>query len=77
MSMPAATLANLKKALNLLEHETAKRQEDITTQLAQKERITDEESDWLDQAGNLVEEKLVIGKLEEAKDFNATPQHRV
>ena len=70
MISPSLTLADLKKGLGLLENEVKTRKEDILGRLHHQEKVTDEESDWLDNAGNLVDEEHLIMALEVAKDFD-------
>ncbi|KAK0197389.1 hypothetical protein F5146DRAFT_995078 [Armillaria mellea] len=54
------TIAELKKALKLLEDETDQNRKDIKTQLAQKKPVSMEDEEWLDEAGNLVDEVVLI-----------------
>jgi len=70
MASPSLTLADLEKGLRLLENEVNARKEEILSRLHRQEKVTDEESDWLDDAGNLVDEKDLITALGEAKDFD-------
>ncbi|KAK0192755.1 hypothetical protein F5146DRAFT_1136576 [Armillaria mellea] len=52
------TIAELKKALKFLEDETDQKRKDIKTRLTQKKPVSMEDEEWLDEAGNLVDEVL-------------------
>ena len=68
---PGPTLTDLKKAFGLLEKANAAKQDNISAWLAHKEPVTQEEEDWFDGTGNLVDERLLIDTLEQASDFRA------
>ncbi|KAK0237328.1 hypothetical protein EDD85DRAFT_790999 [Armillaria nabsnona] len=65
------TIAELKKALKLLKDETDQRRKDIKTWLAQKKPVSREDEEWLDEAGNLVDEVVLVESLAAAPDLHA------
>ncbi len=48
-------VAEIKKALTLLQEEMDQRRKDINAPLAQKKSVSAEDEVWLDEAGNLVD----------------------
>ncbi|PBK97943.1 hypothetical protein ARMGADRAFT_1027327 [Armillaria gallica] len=69
------TIAELKKALKLLKDETDQRRNNIKTQLAQKKPVSREDEEWLDEAGNLVNEVVLVEGLAAAHDLDAASQN--
>ncbi len=67
--MTAPTLADLRKALGLLEKVNAAKQEDISAHLRHGKAVTQDEEEWLDGAGNMVDERLLVDELGKAADF--------
>ena len=59
----------LQKGLAKLEDSIKARKENLLARLNKKERISNEDENWLDNAGNLVDEELVVDLLERASDY--------
>ncbi|KAK0218493.1 hypothetical protein EDD85DRAFT_990136 [Armillaria nabsnona] len=70
-SMTFPTIHKLKKALQTCKGETEAKRASILARLAEKGPVSAEEEAWLDEAGNFVDEDIVIEKLESASDFGA------
>ncbi|PBL03189.1 hypothetical protein ARMGADRAFT_1069745 [Armillaria gallica] len=64
------TIAGIKKALMLLQEEMDQRRKDINARLAQKKSVSAEDEVWLDEAGNLVDEVVLVESLAAAPDLN-------
>ena len=45
------------------------RKDNLLTCLNMKEKISDEDEEWLDNAGNMVDEEAVVDLLENASDY--------
>ncbi|KAK0196554.1 hypothetical protein F5146DRAFT_1129352 [Armillaria mellea] len=63
-------IAELKKALKLLEDETDQKKKDIKTWLAQKKPVSMEDEEWLDVVRNLVDEVGLVESLAATHDLN-------
>ncbi|KAF9493777.1 hypothetical protein BDN71DRAFT_1508271 [Pleurotus eryngii] len=62
----------LKRGLEILQHATRNRKEELQTRIQQKKPITEEEEIWLDGKGNNVDGEALIGLLESARDYATT-----
>jgi hypothetical protein len=59
----------LKKGLAKLTDSIKARKDNLLARINGKERISDEDEEWLDNAGNLVDEEAVVDLLENASDY--------
>jgi hypothetical protein len=59
----------LKKGLSKLEKCIDGKRRNIAARIARKEKIMEEEEQWLDNEGNVVDETLVVEKMERASDY--------
>ena len=59
----------LKKGLSKLKDFTKERKDNLLTCLNRKEKISDEDEEWLDNAGNVVDEEAVVNLLENTSDY--------
>jgi hypothetical protein len=64
--MVSKPLEALKKGLFILKKHTKARADNIRARLARKEKVSDADEQWLDNEANVVEEEMVIEKLENA-----------
>ncbi|SJK97304.1 uncharacterized protein ARMOST_00556 [Armillaria ostoyae] len=64
------TIVGIKKALALLQEEMDRRRKDINARLAQKKPVSAEDEVWLDEAGNLVDEVVLVESLAAAPDLH-------
>jgi hypothetical protein len=62
----------LEKGLSVLENSVNQHTDALTAQLAIGEKISDEDSAWLDNTANLVEEQSLVARLQESSDFEDT-----
>ncbi|GAW02276.1 DDE-domain-containing protein [Lentinula edodes] len=62
-------LAALKEGLAKLRKQYEERHNILKSKLAKKEKISNEDEQWLDKEGNLVEEEQLINDLENASDY--------
>ncbi|KAJ7801422.1 hypothetical protein B0H14DRAFT_3489596 [Mycena olivaceomarginata] len=62
----------LEKGLSVLENSVNQHRDALTAQLAIREKISDEDSAWLDDIANLVEEQSLVAQLQESSDFEHT-----
>jgi hypothetical protein len=65
----AKPLNVLRKAFSKLKKSFEKRRKDLLDRLARREKLTDDDENWLDNDGNLVTEERVIDTLDAASDF--------
>ncbi|KAH7871086.1 uncharacterized protein C8R40DRAFT_1124129 [Lentinula edodes] len=61
-------LAALKEGLAKLRKQYEERHNILKSKLAKKEKISNEDEQWLDKEGNLVEEEQLINDLENASE---------
>lgn len=59
----------LQKGLRKLKDSVKSRKNNLLTRLNRKEKISDEDEEWLDNAGNLVDEECVVDLLERASNY--------
>ena len=59
----------LQKGLAKLKDSVRERKNNLLACLNRKERISDEDEEWLDNAGNTVDEEAVLDLLENASDY--------
>ena len=59
----------LKKGLSKLKDSIKERKDNLLACLNRKEKISDEDEEWLDSAGNVVDEEAVVSLLENASDY--------
>jgi hypothetical protein len=59
----------LKKGLSKLKDSIEERKDNLLACLNRKEKISDEDEEWLDNAGNVVDEEAVVDLLENASDY--------
>ena len=59
----------LKKGLSKLKNSVKERRDHLLAFLNRKEKISDEDEEWLDNAGNVVDEEAVVDLLENASDY--------
>jgi hypothetical protein len=59
----------LKSGLTKLKNLTKTKKDDLLARLHQKEKISTEEEEWLDNAANPVDEEAIIDLLENASDY--------
>ena len=59
----------LQKGLSKLKNSIKERKDNLLTCLNRKEKISDEDEEWLDNAGNVVDEEAVVDLLENASDY--------
>ncbi len=64
------TIMGIKKALILLQEETDQRRKDINTRLAQKKSVSAEDEVWLYEAGNIVDEVVLVESLTAVPDLD-------
>ncbi len=64
------TIAGIEKALTLLQEETDQRRKDINAWLVQKKSVSAEDEVWLDEAGNLVDEVVLVESLAAVPDLD-------
>ncbi|KAF5343623.1 hypothetical protein D9758_015425 [Tetrapyrgos nigripes] len=60
--LPKSPIAALKNGLSIL-------QKNIKARLSRKEKVSIADEEWLDNEANVVEEEMVIEKLEKASDY--------
>ena len=65
---PQKPVEILKKGLNVLEKHIKAKRDELTSKLASK-TISEEEEEWLDVGGNMVDEVHVIDELEKASNY--------
>lgn len=65
---PQKPVEILKKGLNVLEKRIKAKRDELTSKLASK-TISEEEEEWLDVGGNMVDEVHVIDELEKASNY--------
>ena len=59
----------LKKGLATLQNQIRDRKERLEADLKANKRIPEADEEWLDNAGNLVDEELVVDTLDKASDY--------
>jgi chaperonin cofactor prefoldin len=59
----------LRKGLVKLHDSIKGRKDNLLACLNRKEKISDEDEQWLDNAGNLVDEEIVVDLLDNASDY--------
>jgi hypothetical protein len=59
----------LKKGLSKLKNSIKERNDNLLAFLNRKEKISDEDKEWLDNAGNMVDEEAVVDFLENVSDY--------
>ena len=69
MNQPQNPLNALKKAFSKLKKSFEKCRKDFLDRLAKNEQLSDDDENWLDNNGNLVNEQRVIDTLDTASDF--------
>ena len=69
MGQAQKALNALKNALSKLKRSTEKRRKALLDCLAKKEKLSEADETWLDNAGNLIDEECVIEALDAASDF--------
>ena len=69
--MSTPSLATLKQGLISLQNLVEARKTRIEASLKKGERVSDEDSNWLDNEANVVDEVFVIDLLTEASDYDA------
>ena len=69
MNQPQKTLKALKNAYSKLKKTFETRQKDLLDRLARKEKLSNDDENWLDNDGNLVTKERVIDTLDAASDF--------
>ncbi|KAG6375671.1 hypothetical protein JVT61DRAFT_3244 [Boletus reticuloceps] len=62
----------LKKGLKKLQDETRARKAVLVLALNSNQAISQVDEDWLDHAGNLVDEERVVDELDKALDYEST-----
>ena len=69
MNQPQNLLNVLKKAFSKLKKSFEKHQNNLLDCLAKKEKLSDDDENWLDNNGNLINEEHVIDTLDAASNF--------
>ena len=69
-TMPTYTIQDLTEALQKLQHEITPRKQRIEASLQAGEQISEEDSDWLDNAANLVDENSALDVLASTSDYD-------
>ena len=69
MNQPQKTLKALKNAYSKLKKTFETRWKDFLDRLAKKEKLSNNDENWLDNDENLVTEEHVIDTLDDASDF--------
>lgn len=69
LPMSKNPLHTLRKGLAKLKDSVEARRDNLLACLNRKERISDEDEEWLDNAGNLVDEEAIVDLLERASDY--------
>ena len=69
--MPSEKLQTLKNGLSVLLKQIEPRKNELTAKLGRGETISDEDAQWLDHAGNIVDEQRVVDILGAAEDYEA------
>ena len=69
-TMPTYTIQDLTEALQKLQHEITPRKQRIEASLQVGEQISEEDSDWLDNAANLVDENSALDVLASTSDYD-------
>ena len=67
--MPKSLLEVLKTGLAELKKRVKARKDDLLARLGKKEKLTNEEAEWLDHTANFVDEKAIVSLLEKAFFF--------
>jgi len=62
-------LEAIKKGLNILKEQTHKRKTKLKADLQVKKKLSEEDEQWLDGEGNLMDEERVVDLLERASDY--------
>jgi hypothetical protein len=78
--MSKSPLEVLKTGLSELKKHVKARKADLLARLGKKEKLTNEEVEWLDHTANFVDEEAVVSLLEKASDYEhglsqLSPQH--
>jgi hypothetical protein len=75
--MPKKPLDVLKKGLSKLKTSIKERKDNLLAFLNRKEKISDEDEEWLDNAGNMVDEEAVVNLLENTSDYSLHHSRRL
>ncbi|KAJ7934506.1 hypothetical protein B0H13DRAFT_2305606 [Mycena leptocephala] len=67
--MAPSPLEALKQGYEKLKKQVGRRKKALEDRLANKERILDDDGEWLDNEANLVDEQRVLEDLEAASDY--------
>jgi hypothetical protein len=67
--MAPSPLEALKQGYEKLKKQVGRRKKALEGRLANKERIPDDDGEWLDNEANLVDEQRVLEDLEAASDY--------
>jgi hypothetical protein len=67
--MAPSPLEALKQGYEKLKKQVGRRKKALEDRLANKERIPDDDGEWLDNEANLVDEQRVLEDLEAASDY--------
>ena len=62
-------LDTIKKGLNILREQTRERKTKLNADLQAKKKLSEEDEQWLDGEGNLVDEERIVDLLERASDY--------
>lgn len=67
--MTKKLLAVLREGLSRLKETNSRRREEITAAITAQQLVSPDDEDWLDNAGNHVEEQQLIDELEQATNL--------
>ncbi|KAI6099259.1 hypothetical protein EDD16DRAFT_1526923 [Pisolithus croceorrhizus] len=62
-------LDTIKKGLNILKEQTHEQKTRLKADLQAKKKLSEEDEQWLDGEGNLVDEEHIVGLLERTLDY--------
>ena len=62
-------IKTIKKGLNILKEQTHKQRTKLQADLQAKKKLSEQDKQWLDTEGNLVDEECVVDLLERASDY--------
>ena len=65
-------LETIKKGLNILKEKTHERRTKLKADLQVKKKLSEEDEQWLDGEGNLVDEEHVVDLLKKASDYKGS-----
>ena len=69
--MPAISLEIISQGLQALRKQGDQRRKSIQEQIKKREKLTEEEEDWYDNTGNLVDGERLVNQLQGATDLGA------